>query len=37
MSSSFAKHNDGNLEYRGPKQDQQSFLDMEEVKIDEIS
>lgn len=37
MSSSFAKHNNGNLEYRGPKQNQQSFLDMEELKIDEIS
>lgn len=37
MSSSFAKHNDGNLEYKGPKQNQKSLLDMEEFKIDEIS
>lgn len=37
MSSSFAKYNNGNLEYRGPKQNQRSLLDMEEFKIDEIS
>lgn len=37
MSASFAKHNDGNLEYKGPARNQTSFLDMEEYKLWEIS
>lgn len=37
MSSSFAKYNNGSFEYRGPLQNQLSFMDTMEYKLYEIS
>ncbi|SFE61385.1 three-Cys-motif partner protein [Thermoanaerobacter thermohydrosulfuricus] len=37
MSASFASHNDGNLEHKGPKQGQISLLENMEYRIQEIS
>jgi len=36
MKSSFAKHNFGRVEYRGKAKNQMTFLDYENVKIDEV-